>query len=189
MPGLVPRVHALCAMARTWMAGTRLGHDAVAHPIKKRASRPPSSNSFDPTRRPGGARLHPGKEQAPLLLLRLLGLLRLLLRRLLRFLSHRILLRVNGETRHEGCSAEGQPRNILDDKLSRFAALCPALSHPCHRVIHSSDAFSGDFGSRIRIAASRRPSPPTSLTIRQPPGAVHESKTKGAFWQIAVRLR
>jgi hypothetical protein len=33
-------------------------------PIKKRASRPPSSNSFSPTRRPGGARLHPGKEHA-----------------------------------------------------------------------------------------------------------------------------
>jgi hypothetical protein len=52
----------------------------------------------------------------------------------------------------EACLAEGQPRNILDDKLSRFARFCPALSHPCHRVIHSSDAFSGDFGPRIRIA-------------------------------------
>jgi hypothetical protein len=26
------------------------------------------------------------------------------------------------------------------------------LSHLCHYVIHSSDAFSGDFGPRIRIA-------------------------------------
>src|SRR3954453_21479286 len=92
------------------------------------------------------------KKKLSLLLLRLLGLFRLRLLRLLRFLSHSILSRVNGETRHEGCSAEGQPRNILDDKLSRFARFCPALSHPCHRVIHSSDAFSGDFGPRIRIA-------------------------------------
>jgi hypothetical protein len=56
------------------------------------------------------------------------------------------------ETRHEACSAEGQPRNILDHKLSRFAGGCPVLSHLCHYVIHSSDAFSGDFCPRIRIA-------------------------------------
>jgi hypothetical protein len=60
---------------------------------------------------------------------------------------------LNGETRHEGCSAEGQPRNILDDKLNRFAPLCPAPSHLRHRVIHSCCAVSGDFGRRIRFAA------------------------------------
>ena len=92
------------------------------------------------------------KEAALLLLRSLLGLLLRRLLRLLRFLSHRILLRVNGETRHEERSAEGQPRNILADKLSRFARPCLALSHLCHYVIHSSDAFLGDFGPRIRIA-------------------------------------
>jgi hypothetical protein len=97
--------------------------------------------------------LHPGKELAALLLLRsLLGLFLRRLLRLLRFLSHRILLRVNGETRHEERAVEGQPRNILESKLSRFASVCPALSYLCHPVIHSSDAFSGDFCPRIRIA-------------------------------------
>lgn len=159
---------------------------STSPPNKKAGLAPATFNLC--TRRPGGAGLHPGKEQASLLLLRLLGLFRLLLRRLLRFLSHRILLRVNGETRHEGCSAEGQPRNILRRKLSRFAGDCPAQSHPCHHVIHSSDAFSGDFGARIRITASAIPLPATGLTIRQQPRALHESKTKAELSRIAVRL-
>src|SRR5690349_16713754 len=29
------------------------------------------------------------------------------------------------ETRHEACSAEGQPRNILEHNPNRFAARCP----------------------------------------------------------------
>src|ERR1700719_3228187 len=45
------------------------------------------------------------------------------------------------ETRHEACSAEGQPRNILKCNPSRFAGRCPALSRRCHRVIHSCYAF------------------------------------------------
>jgi hypothetical protein len=124
--------------------------------IKKRASRPPPSISQAlPEARAERGSTRAKQKEAALLLLRLLGLFRLRLLRLLRFLSHSILSRVNGETRHEGCSAEGQPRNILGDKLSRFAGACPALSHLCHCVIHSSDAFSGDFYPRIRIAARR----------------------------------
>jgi hypothetical protein len=96
------------------------------------------------------------------------------------FLAIVILIGVNGETRHEGCSAEGQPRNILDGKLSRFAQLCPASSHPCHRVIHRSDAFSGDFAARIRI--KRR------LTMPESVSAIHQSKTKARVGAIAVRL-
>ena len=42
---------------------------------------------------------------------------------------------------YEACSAEGQPYNILDGKLSRFAARCLALSRQRHRVIHSCYAF------------------------------------------------
>jgi len=49
------------------------------------------------------------------------------------------------ETRHEACSAEGQPRNILDGNPNRFAARCPALSRRCHYVIHSCYAFSDVF--------------------------------------------
>jgi len=45
------------------------------------------------------------------------------------------------ETRHEACSAEGQPRNILEGNPNRFAARCPALSRRCHCVIHSCYAF------------------------------------------------
>jgi len=45
------------------------------------------------------------------------------------------------ETRHEACSAEGQPRNILEGNPNRFAARCPALSRRYHRVIHSCYAF------------------------------------------------
>ena len=45
------------------------------------------------------------------------------------------------ETRHEGCSAEGQPRNILECNPSRFAGRCPALSRRCHCVIHSCYGF------------------------------------------------
>jgi hypothetical protein len=49
------------------------------------------------------------------------------------------------ETRHEACSAEGQPRNILDRNPNRFAARCPALSRRCHCVIHSCYAFRTHF--------------------------------------------
>jgi hypothetical protein len=42
---------------------------------------------------------------------------------------------------YEACSAEGQPHNILDGKLNRFAACCLALSRQRHRVIHSCYAF------------------------------------------------
>jgi len=56
------------------------------------------------------------------------------------------------ETRHEACSAEGQPRNILDCNPNRFAGRCPALSRCCHCVIHSCyaffDAFRADFHRR-----------------------------------------
>src|ERR1700737_3371040 len=45
------------------------------------------------------------------------------------------------ETRHEACSAEGQPRNILKRNPNRFAARCPALSRRRHPVIHSCYAF------------------------------------------------
>jgi len=46
------------------------------------------------------------------------------------------------ETRHEACSAEGQPRNILERNPNRFAGRCPALSRRRHRVIHSCYAIS-----------------------------------------------
>src|SRR6516165_7913063 len=121
--------------------------------IKKQAQRPPPSKpSGRPT--PGRSEAPPGQRtRSELLLLGLLGLLRLF--RLLRFLSHSILSRVNGGTRHEACSAEGQPRNILRTKLNRFAARCPALSRHCHCVIHSCYAFAGDFCARIRLAATQ----------------------------------
>ena len=45
------------------------------------------------------------------------------------------------ETRHEACSAEGQPRNILECNPNRFARRCPALSRMCHCVIHSCYVF------------------------------------------------
>lgn len=166
----------------------------LEHPRKKKSgSCARHINPSDPTRRPGGAWVHPGKEaETSLLLLRLLGLLRLLLRRLLRFLSHSILLGVNGGTRHEGCSAEGQPRNILDDKLSRFGAGCPALSHLRHRVIHSSDAFSGDFCPRIRLGALPQRGPllrgRACLTMPESVRRIHQSTTNARVCAIAVRF-
>src|SRR4030081_3614327 len=62
------------------------------------------------------------------------------------------------ETRHEACSAEGQPRNILECNPNRFAGRCPALSRRCHRVIHSCYAFWPIFrrGNALRIAKSSR---------------------------------
>src|SRR3981081_2146712 len=62
------------------------------------------------------------------------------------------------ETRHEACSAEGQPHNILEYNPNRFAGRCPALSRRCHRVIHSCYAFWPIFcrGNALRIAKSSR---------------------------------
>ena len=45
------------------------------------------------------------------------------------------------ETRHEACSAEGQPRNILATISNRFAGCCRVLSRGRHGVIHSCYAF------------------------------------------------
>ena len=81
------------------------------------------------------------------------------------------------ETRHEACSAEGQPRNILKCNPTRFASRCPALSRHCHRVIHSCYAFWRDFElnlgdrrHRMRRAPRRIARPkagPAGLTRRQ----------------------
>jgi len=46
--------------------------------------------------------------------------------------------------------AEGQPRNILNAKLSRFAGRCRVLSPCCHRVIHSCYAFGTTFIDLLR---------------------------------------
>src|SRR5215831_10400796 len=84
-------------------------------------------------RAPGRSEAPPGRES--LLLLGLLRLFRLL--RLLRFLCHSILSGLmDWNATREACSAEGQPRNILEPNLNRFAARCPALSRQCHYVIH-----------------------------------------------------
>jgi hypothetical protein len=59
------------------------------------------------------------------------------------------------ETRHEACSAEGHPCNILDRNPNRFAARCPALSRQCHRVIHSCYALLTLFRRTTRAAAQK----------------------------------
>jgi hypothetical protein len=61
------------------------------------------------------------------------------------------------ETRHEACSAEGQPRNILKGNPNRFAARCPALSRRCHYVIHSCYAFSDVFAEFSRVMPAPDP--------------------------------
>jgi len=68
----------------------------------------------------------------------------------------------NGGTRREGCSAEGQPCNILTNKLSRFAARCPALSRHCHCVIHSSSAFAVPVARESASVCRFAPSPPAA---------------------------
>jgi hypothetical protein len=79
------------------------------------------------------------------------------------------------ETRHEACSAEGHPCNILDRNPNRFAARCPALSRQCHCVIHSCYAFLTLFRRTTR-AAAQKSAPragdrgfriPSGLTMRQ----------------------
>jgi hypothetical protein len=96
------------------------------------------------------------------------------------------------ETRHEACSAEGQPHNILDRNPNRFAARCPALSRQCHCVIHSCYAFltlfrrtaraaaqktaprTGDRGFRIRLRVNDAPTPAAHL---------HRSETAARQWR------
>jgi hypothetical protein len=70
------------------------------------------------------------------------------------------------ETRHEACSAEGQPRNILDRDPNRFGGRCPALSCRCHRVIHSCSAFFAHFSPRG--APMRRENPQRRLNQDAP---------------------
>ena len=122
--------------------------------IKKAGSRPAALDKIsclNPV--PGRSAAPPGLESYFLKLL-LLGFLRLLrLFRLLRFLSHSILSRFKWmETRHEACSAEGQPHNILEHNPSRFAARCPAPSRQCHRVIHRCYAIWACFSPREALA-------------------------------------
>src|SRR2546430_11801537 len=59
------------------------------------------------------------------------------------------------ETRHEVCSAEGQPRNILECNPNRFAACCPALSRRCRCVIHSCMQFRRVFTAAMPKIARR----------------------------------
>jgi hypothetical protein len=61
------------------------------------------------------------------------------------------------ETRHEACSAEGQPRNILEYNPNRFAARCLALSRHCHRFIHSCYAFLPRFWKITLLHTGARP--------------------------------
>ncbi|MGY2811732.1 hypothetical protein [Bradyrhizobium sp. USDA 4506] len=51
--------------------------------------------------------------------------------------------------------AEGQPRNILDIKLSRFGGCCRVLSRRRHRVIHNCYAFSPAFSQSVAHVARR----------------------------------
>jgi len=86
------------------------------------------------------------------------------------------------ETRHEACSAEGQPRNILECNPNRFAARCLALSRQCHRVIHSCYAFWRVFGKFSLVMPGRKE--PTAVFKREDPGIHQTSKQDGSPDQV-----
>src|ERR1700688_1416583 len=82
------------------------------------------------------------------------------------------------ETRHEACSAEGQPRNILECNPNRFAGRCPALSRHGHCVIHSCYAFLAHFNRRDAPCVEKS-SPAIALRAPPaPPGTVNVAATR-----------
>ena len=141
--------------------------------------------SLYPVRVPGqGKSRYPGDDCLLLGLLLRLGLLRLL--RLLRFLSHSILSRFHGlNATSEACLAEGQPRNILDIKLSRFGGACRVLSRCSHHVIHSCYGFSAVFAQRRpRLAANAAPA--SCLTSRERrPARSSSIQNHSLDWRVA----
>jgi hypothetical protein len=56
----------------------------------------------------------------------------------------------------EACSAEGQPRNILEREFTRFAARCRVLSRRCHCVIHRCYEFGCVFRENSSKTATAR---------------------------------
>ncbi|WP_139859109.1 hypothetical protein [Bradyrhizobium ivorense] len=70
--------------------------------------------------------------------------------------------------------AEGQPRNILDIKLSRFGGGCRGLSRRRHHVIHNCYAFSAGFRPVV-AAVGRVVVASGMLNVAQTPNAASSS--------------
>src|ERR1700680_46000 len=84
------------------------------------------------------------------------------------------------ETRHEACSAEGQPRNILERDPNRFAARCLAPSRGSHRVIHSCYALWCVFSRAKRSASQNLRAEANDRAGRHRLGRVNDAPTWAA---------
>jgi hypothetical protein len=170
--------------------------------IKRRARGPPfSSNCYIRTGCPGRAALHPGEKS----LLGLLGLLCLLrLFRLLRFLSHSILIWVDGwkrDTRHARRRANlATSSNTIRTDSRAAAPHCHggviALSTVVmHFDMHEScwSFLNPDAASRLQAFQAGRQQAPfrrfDALFLRSQAPAIHEIKTTVQIGPFAVRVR
>jgi hypothetical protein len=164
------------AARKTWVAGTKPGHDGLFAPPKnqKAGSRPAAlQRSIRPRREPG--RSERSTRARRLLLLRLLSLLSLLC--LLRFLSHSILIWVNGwkrDTRHARRRANLATSSITIPTDSRAAAPhCHAGVITLSTAVMRFDAvLAPRCAPRLRIfqvrdANDRSAGRPPGLTMRQ----------------------
>ncbi|WP_144031805.1 hypothetical protein [Bradyrhizobium cosmicum] len=155
--------------------------------IKKRASSPPSSNSL--TRRPGGAKLHPGKEHAGYFFFA--AFLAFFFVAFFAFFAFLAIVSSQGfmvkrdtrDARRRASLATSSTTSSADSQVSaphcHICVIALSTVQMPFRVIFARE-------SALQRAAAGEA---TWLTIRQSPGAVHDSKTKGGLSQISVRFR
>jgi hypothetical protein len=178
------------------------------HPLNQKGG--PKARRFHPTlassRVPGRSEAPPGLEGYFLAFFAFFAFFTFLA--FFAFLAIASSFRFNGWKRDaEACSAEGQPRNILECNPNRFAGRCLAPSRQCHCVIHNSYAFWMRFcrcdapgaAKNPRAASSRQRRVRVNDAATRPricidpnrrgrqAGTIHQFKTTA--WIVLLRVR